>query len=207
MLTPTDARARKATSLQPDVDAIVIGASAGAIEALGVLLPALPATLSAPVIVVVHLPSNHPSLLTELFRPRCALRVREAEDKQAVEPGTVWFAPPGYHLLVERDRSFALSVDEPVHFSRPSIDVLFESAVDAYRARLLGLVLTGASQDGASGAARIRDAGGWVGVQEPATALASTMPEVAIARARPQCVGTLTELTAFVLTHAEARLP
>ena len=205
MLTTRDARALEAQ--QTDVDAIVIGASAGAIEALGVLLPALPATLPAPVIVVVHLPANHQSLLTELFKPRCALRVREAEDKQTVEPGTVWFAPPGYHLLIERDRSFALSVDEPVHFSRPSIDVLFESAVDAYQARLLALVLTGANQDGASGAAMIREAGGLVGVQDPSTAIASTMPALAIARARPQCVGTLAQLTTFMLAHAHPRLP
>lgn len=188
-----------------DVDAVVIGASAGAIEALGVLLPALPPTLKPPVIVCVHLPPSHPSLLTELFRPRCALPVAEAEDKRPVEPGKVWFAPPGYHLLVEQTRCFALSIDEPVHFSRPSIDVLFESAADAYRDRLLALVLTGANQDGASGAATIRDAGGWVGVQDPATAIATAMPSLAIARARPQCVGSLAELARFMLSHAHPR--
>ncbi|MET0340955.1 MAG: chemotaxis protein CheB [Polyangiales bacterium] len=190
-----------------DVDAVVIGASAGAVEALGVLLPALPAGLKPPVIVCVHLPSNHPSLLTELFRPRCTLPVREAEDKQPIAPGTVWFAPPGYHLLVEQTGHFALSIDEPVHFSRPSIDVLFESAADAYGARLLALVLTGANQDGATGAASVREAGGWVGVQDPSTALASTMPSLALSRARPQCVGSLTELSTFVLAHAHGRTP
>lgn len=187
------------------VDAIVVGASAGAIEALGVLLPELPAELPVPVIVVVHLPSNRPSLLVELFSPKCALAVREAEDKQLVSPRTVWFAPPGYHLLVERDRSFALSVDEPVNYSRPSIDVLFESAAEAYRHRLLALVLTGANHDGTHGAEVVRAAGGLVAVQDPSTAIAPAMPSLCIERTTPDCVGTLRELAAFACAQALGR--
>jgi len=189
------------------VDAIVVGASAGAVEALNVLLPALPPALHAPVIVVVHLPSSRQSLLAELFASKCQLAVREAADKVEVAEDTIWFAPPGYHLLIERERRFALSLEEPLNYSRPSIDVLFESAADVYQDRLLALVLTGANQDGAAGAAVIRARGGLVGVQDPTTALAPTMPSVALARATPQCVGSLAELSDFVCAHALGRAP
>jgi two-component system, chemotaxis family, protein-glutamate methylesterase/glutaminase len=189
------------------VDAVVIGASAGAVEALSALLPALPPELQTPVIVVVHLPPSRPSLLAELFAAKCQLAVREAGDKDEVAPNTIWFAPPGYHLLIERERRFALSVDEPVNYSRPSIDVLFESAADVYHDRLLALVLTGANQDGAAGAAAVRARGGLVGVQDPSTALAATMPTVACERAQPQCVGTLRALSEFVRAHALGRSP
>jgi two-component system, chemotaxis family, protein-glutamate methylesterase/glutaminase len=185
------------TPVGVDIDAIVIGASAGAIEALGTLLPLLPAELSVPIVVVVHIPPNRPSLLAELFSAKCQLPVREVEDKADVRGGTIWFAPPGYHVLVERDRTFALSVDEPVNFSRPSIDVLFESAAEVYTNRLLALVLTGANQDGAAGSACVRDAGGLVAVQDPETATASAMPSLAIARGTPDLVGSLAELATF----------
>src|SRR5215510_9745965 len=112
------------------------------------VLPALPACLVAPVFVVLHIPREKPSLLVDIFTPKCELPVREAEDKQPIEPGTVYFAPPDYHLLIDEGPALALSSDEAVHFSRPSIDVLFESAADVYGARLLGIILTGASEDG-----------------------------------------------------------
>lgn len=188
------------------VDAVVVGASAGAVEALGVLLPGLASSLPVPVIVVVHIPPSRPSLLADLFSTRCALAVREAEDKQPVDPGTIWFAPPGYHLLIERDRSFSLSLDEPVNYSRPSIDVLFESAADAYEARLLAMVLTGANQDGAHGAATVKARGGVVAVQDPTSALAPTMPALAIEHAQPDFVGSLEELARFACTQALGRI-
>lgn len=192
---------------RPPIEAVVIGASAGAVEALSILLPALPATLRVPVIVVVHVPANRRSLLAELFAPKCALSVREAEDKQPLDHGTIWFAPSGYHLLIESDRSFALSLDELVNYSRPSIDVLFESAADVYKDRLLALVLTGANQDGAAGSLAVHAAGGLVGVQDPASASASAMPTFAIERSPPDLVGSLGELAAFVCAHAEGSLP
>jgi len=195
------------TVAHPPVEAVVIGASAGAVEALGILLPALPSTLGVPVIIVVHVPANHTSLLAELFAPRCALPVREAEDKQALGEGTIWFAPPGYHLLVESDRSLALSIDEPVNYSRPSIDVLFESAADVYKDGLLALVLTGANHDGAAGSAAVHAAGGLVGVQDPASASSAAMPTFAIERSPPDLVGSLSELAAFVCAHAKASSP
>jgi two-component system, chemotaxis family, protein-glutamate methylesterase/glutaminase len=164
------------------IDAIVIGTSAGGVEALSTVLPALPAGVATPVFVVLHLPREKPSLLVSIFTPKCALPVREAEDKEPVEPGTVYFAPPDYHLLIDEGPTLALSADEAVHFSRPSIDVLFESAADIYGARLLGIILTGASEDGAAGLDAIRRAGGCTVVQQPETAQVATMTEAALKR-------------------------
>jgi two-component system chemotaxis response regulator CheB len=187
-------------------DAIVIGASAGAVESLRELLPALSLSPRVPVIVVVHVPADRPSLLPQLFAGMCRVPVREPVDKQPLEGGVIWFAPPGYHLLIETDRSFALSVDAPVNFSRPSVDVLFESAADTYGAKLAAVVLSGANEDGAQGAEAVRKAGGFVLVQEPALALARSMPEAAIHRADPQLVGSLAEIAA-TLSHLCGALP
>ncbi|HEX3848330.1 MAG TPA: chemotaxis protein CheB, partial [Steroidobacteraceae bacterium] len=147
-------------SLRGRIDAVVMGASVGGIEALSVLLPALPLGLRAPVFIVIHLPRDKPSLLPEIFARKCALPVREAEDKEPVAPGTVYFAPANYHLLLDRGPQLSLSADDPVHNSRPSIDVLFESAAEVYGDRLLGVILTGANEDGALGLATIHDCGG-----------------------------------------------
>ena len=139
--------------------AIVIGASAGGVLALRELLPRLPAGLDATVLVVLHLPPDRPSLLSGIFRRACRVPVVEAEDKAPLAPGTIVFAPPDYHLLVDRGPAIALSVDEPVAFSRPAIDVLFETAAEIYGSATTGLILTGASHDGAAGlAAGARDA-------------------------------------------------
>lgn len=178
--------ARQAAVLDGRLDAIVIGCSAGGIEALSLLLPALPAGLKAAVMVVIHLPRDRPSLLTELFSGRCALRVEEAEDKRPAEPGVITFAPPDYHLMVDngegRGPVLSLSADEPVQFSRPSIDVLFESAADVYGERVMGIVLTGANHDGSDGLSAIRAAGGVCMVQRPQEAQARLMPASALAR-------------------------
>ena len=157
-------------SLCGRVDAVVIGASAGGIQALSVLLPALPPDLRAAVFIVLHLPRDKPSLLADIFSRKCAVPVREAEDKESVVPGTVYFAPTNYHLLLDQGPQLALSADDPVHHSRPSIDILFESAADIYGDRLLGIILTGANEDGASGLAAIHDHGGVTVVEHPETA-------------------------------------
>lgn len=164
------------------IDAVVIGASAGGIEALAVLLPALPASFRPAVLIVLHLPRERPSLLVDIFQKRCARPVREAEDKEPVEPGTVYFAPPDYHLLVEKDRQLALSADEPVHYSRPSIDVLFESAAEVYGERLLGIILSGGNEDGAAGLQAVRQAGGVTVVQQPESAKVPLMVVSALQR-------------------------
>jgi two-component system chemotaxis response regulator CheB len=179
-------------------DAIAIGTSAGGVEALSRLLPALPKGLGAAVFVVLHLPRHRPSLLAEIFAPRCALPVREALDKEPVQPGTVYLAPPDYHLLVDAGPQIALSTDEPVHYSRPSVDVLFESAADVYGARLLGIILTGGNEDGAAGLAAVRRAGGMTLVQQPEEALAPQMPAAALARGPADRVATLEEMARFL---------
>ncbi|WP_404480364.1 chemotaxis protein CheB [Novosphingobium sp. BL-52-GroH] len=159
---------------------VAIGASAGAIQVLLHLLPALPEDFALPVLVVVHIPSGRRSELTTLFAARCRLQVIEGEDKEPIEAGTITFAPPDYHMLVEAGGTISLSADDPVFFSRPSIDVLFESAADAYGPGLVGVVLTGANEDGARGLGAIAKAGGMAIVQDPATAYARAMPEAAL---------------------------
>ncbi|MES1175674.1 MAG: chemotaxis protein CheB [Myxococcales bacterium] len=184
--------------------ALVVGASAGAVEALNLLLPGVPQDARIPLVVIVHLPPNRPSLLPELFGTRCAARVREPLDKEPMSAGTIWFAPSNYHLLLETDCSFSLSIDEPVNFSRPSIDVLFESAADALGADLCAIVLTGANEDGARGARLVRDRGGLVIVQDPSTAVAADMPGAAISRANPQIVATLPEIADLIRVATRA---
>jgi two-component system, chemotaxis family, protein-glutamate methylesterase/glutaminase len=157
------------------VDAIVMGASAGGVEALMALLPALSASFDLPIFIVLHLPRDRPSILADIFARKCRMRVCEAQDKELVRPGTVYFAPPDYHLLIDSGPQLSLSADELVHHSRPSIDVLFESAVDVYGARLLGIVLTGANEDGAEGLAAILSAGGITIIQQPESAQVKQM--------------------------------
>jgi two-component system chemotaxis response regulator CheB len=187
-------------NLQGRIDAVVIGASAGGIEALTVLLPALSQGLRPPVFIVVHLPRGRPSVLAEIFAKKCAVPVREAEDKETVASGTVYFAPNDYHLLVDQGPQLSLSADDLVHHSRPSVDVLFESAADIYRSRLLGIILTGANEDGASGLAAVRDAGGVTVVQRPDTARAPHMALSALKLRPAHPVLTLDEIAGMLRT-------
>lgn len=181
------------------VEAVVLGASAGGIEALLALLHELPSPWRLPVVIVLHLPEAHESHLAEIFGERLHLPVREAADKMPLAAGHVYFAPPGYHLSIERDRRFSLSCEPPVHFSRPSIDVLMASAADAYGPALAGMLLTGANDDGAEGLQRIHLAGGLTAVQDPNEAQVSTMPEAAMALRSPDHVLPLRELRALLL--------
>ena len=174
---------KQASSGKVAPEAIVIGASAGGVETLSQILPALPADYPLPVMVVIHLPPDRRSVMTELFAQKCTIRVVEAEDKEPILPRTVYFAPPDYHLLVETDRRLSLSSEEPVLFSRPSIDILFETAAFAYGPALIGVVLTGASSDGANGLKAVAEAGGVTLVQAPELAIASAMPLAALASA------------------------
>lgn len=178
--------------------AVMIGASAGAVEALSVVLPALPESFPRPVIIVVHVPPDRRSVLAEVFDAKCRLRVIEAEDKEPILPGTALFAPPDYHLLIERDGTVALSNEALVFFSRPSIDVAFESAADAWGAAVIAIILSGANQDGARGLRAIADAGGTVLVQDPAGATARAMPEAAIRLCPEAKVLSLEDIAAFL---------
>lgn len=178
--------------------AVMIGASAGAVEALSVILPALPADYPRPVIIIVHVPPDRPSVLAEIFDAKCRMTAIEAEDKEPIRPGIIHFAPPDYHLLIERDGTIALSNEELVLFSRPSIDVAFESAADAWGESVIAIVLSGANQDGARGLRAIADAGGTVLVQEPSTAYAAAMPEAAIRLCPEARILPLEEIAAFL---------
>ena len=177
------------------IDAIAIGASAGGVEALGVLLPALPARLRQPVFVVQHLPRDRKSLLVDIFAPRCARPLCEAGDKEPVEAGVVYFAPPDYHLLIDRGPCLALSADALVNYSRPSIDLLFESAADEYGPRLMAMVLSGANEDGAAGLAAVAAAGGVTVVQRPDDASVAIMPAAALQRVHADFVLPLADIT------------
>lgn len=173
-----------ATNL-PAIEAIVIGASAGGVEALLNILGPLREGFVLPIIVVLHLPDERRSLLTDVFARRVAMPVLEACDKTTVEAGTLYFAAPGYHLSVEQDRSFSLSLEPRVHHSRPAIDYLFESAADAYGAGLAAVLLTGANRDGAHGLAHVKQRGGITIVQDPQEAQVATMPQAALDMHRP----------------------
>ena len=185
---------RSLDTLARDIDAVTIGASAGGVEVLSMLLSSLPASCRLSFFIVMHIPRERPSLLAELFGSRCALPVKEAEDKEPIQPGTVYFAPPDYHLLIDRGPAFALSSDEPVHFSRPSIDVLFDSAADIYGERLIGVILTGANQDGAEGLATVGRAGGRTVVQDPVSAAVAYLPEAALKQGPVDLVLSLPQL-------------
>jgi two-component system chemotaxis response regulator CheB len=176
------------------VDAVAVGASAGGIDALLTLFSALQAPFRGSVLTVLHLPEDHDSRLAEVFAARLALPVREAQPRAPLHGGCVYFAPPGYHLLLERDRTFALSCDPPVLFSRPSIDVLMQSCADALGPQLAAIVLTGANEDGAAGLAAVHAAGGLTAVQDPAEAAHATMPQAALRAAEPDYVLPLAQL-------------
>ena len=147
--------------------AVVIGVSAGGIEALKIILPALPACFPLPIAIVQHRDQRSDSFLATYLNKMSGIVVTEAEDKEPLCSGRVYLAPAGYHLLIEADRSFSLSVDPRVNYSCPSIDVLFESAAEVFAESLIGIVLTGANSDGAHGLKRIKDRGGLAVVQYP----------------------------------------
>ena len=181
---------------------IVIGGSAGSLDALRQLLPALPAT--AAVAIVIHIPPTMPSLLPEVLRTYCALAVVEAVDKLALVPGTIVVAPPDYHLLVERERTVALSRDPAEHFSRPAIDALFRSAAIALGPDAIGVLLTGANEDGAEGLAAIQAHGGRIAVQDPLRAPSPEMPRAALARCTPDLVADPQRIGAWLATVSGA---
>ncbi|GIZ50109.1 chemotaxis protein CheB [Noviherbaspirillum aridicola] len=192
------------TSRAAGFEAVLVGASAGGVEALGTLLEALPPSFPAAVLVVQHLPPDRGTVLPALLARRCARPVKEAEDKEPVQAGTVYLAPPDYHLLVEPDRTLSLSRDEAVHYSRPAIDPLFESAAMVWGERLLGIILTGASSDGAEGLRQLRACGGTAWVQDPDEAAAHVMPAAALALAGADDVLSLQQIAARLSTMKQA---
>ncbi len=183
---------------------IAIGTSLGGLNALSRLLAALPQTFNVPIVIVQHRSTTpQASGLAELLQQQTALRVIEAEDKMPIESGTVYLAPADYHLLVEDRGVLALSTEGPVRAARPSIDVLFESAADAYRHTLVAVLLTGASTDGADGLAAVKAHGGRALVEDPATAECRTMPAAGIAAAAVDYVLPLPQMAEHLMTLVE----
>ena len=161
-------------------DAVVIGSSAGGLNALKTIFQGLDSTFPMPVIIVQHISPDSDNYLIHILNDMNKLKGKEADEKETPVAGTAYIAPPNYHLLVESDGTFTLTVDERVNYARPSIDVLFETAAEAWRGRLIGIILTGANNDGSKGLKRIKELGGLVVVQDPDTAEVDSMPRAAI---------------------------
>ncbi len=185
--------------------AVVIGASAGGINALSRILSVLDADFPAPVIVAQHMGPRSGDYIALHLDNLCRVKVKEADEKEPLVPGTVYIAPADYHLLVEADETLALTVDRRVNFSRPSIDVLFETAAEVFFERLIGVILTGASCDGAAGLCRVKELGGRAVVQSPGTAKVDIMPKSAIAAARVDHILPLDGIGEFLNTTVKGQ--
>lgn len=184
--------------VEPRYEAVVMGASAGGLQALRSLLSALPGQLGLRMAVVQHIDAGSSGYFIDMLARDCRLAVTEAEDKADFLQGTIHLAPAGHHLLVEPDRSLSLSVDEKVNYCRPAIDPLFESAADTFGPTLIGVVLTGANSDGARGLQYIRSRGGRAIVQDPATAQAPFMPRAALDAGPVDHIGSLSDIAALL---------
>jgi two-component system chemotaxis response regulator CheB len=185
---------------------VVIGTSWGGLSAVSAVVEGLPSTFALPLVVIQHRSPDAPGLLAELLQSRTRLSVTEVEDKQPIMPGHVFVAPPNYHLLIDRG-VFSLTTDAPVRYSRPSIDVTFSSAADEYGRRTIGVVLTGANEDGSLGLKRIADRGGYAIVQDPATAESPIMPEAALRAVQKARVLPLERMAGHLVTIAPRRPP
>lgn len=177
---------------------VVIGTSLGGLNALQTVLRALPRDFPLPVAVVQHRERNAKEILTTLLQSQSPLPVKEVSDKDAIVPGMVFIAPADYHMLIDPPH-FALSLEAPVHQCRPSIDVLFRTAAEAYGRGVIGILMTGANEDGAEGLATISEMGGYTIVQDPATAESAIMPAAALSRMRADAVLPLEKIGSHVL--------
>lgn len=175
--------------------AVVMGCSAGGMKALKEILLALPSHFPIPILVVQHLPKGSNAYMVDSFHRSSNLIVKEADDKEKPSQGVIYIAPPDYHLLLERSGLMVLSVDPPVKFSRPAIDELFISAAECYRGNLIGVILTGANDDGAIGLKKVKDFGGVTIVQDPETAESAMMPQAAMNMVDVHHILTLNEIS------------
>lgn len=178
---------------------IVMGGSAGGFMAYSEIFQSLPAEFGIPIVAVQHMSANSHGLTAKLLNEKCQIKVKEAEDKELIEPQHIYLAPPNYHLYVESKGQLSLSVDGKENHSRPSIDVLFESAADFYGSGLIGVLLTGSNSDGALGLKYIKEKGGLVLVQNPLTALSSTMPKAALEMVSADFILDLKDIPSFLL--------
>jgi len=180
-------------------DAIVIGVSSGGMNAMNVMFPLLPKEFKIPIIIVQHINARSDSQWIKLLNSKCKLCIKEVDEKELIEQGIIYIAPPNYHLLIEKNKTFSLTVDERINFARPSIDVLFESAAEAYKSKLIGIILTGSNNDGSKGIKRIKEYGGLTIIQNPETAESSYMPASAISSITPDYILSLEEIMKLLL--------
>lgn len=179
--------------------AIVIGTSAGGLQVLTSLFETLPPDYPIPVIVTQHRANEQTHLFEEVLQYKCKIQIKQADEKEDILPGRIYTAPAGYHLLIERNRIFSLASDVPVKFSMPSIDVLFESAAVTYKNKLIGIILTGANDDGAAGIQRIKELQGMTIAQDPAEAQFPAMPRAAVSTGKVDAVWKIDQIRKFLL--------
>ena len=179
--------------------AIVLGASAGGLQAISTILMELEEGFNVPILIVQHLSPHSDNYMVTHLNHLCRLNVKEAEEKEKILPGNVYIAPPNYHMLVEEDETLSLTVEAKENYSRPSIDVLFDTAADVYRDGLIGVILTGANSDGSKGLKRIKELGGITIVQDPETAETNSMPRAAIAITKVDYILELSAISAKLL--------
>lgn len=179
-------------------DALIIGGSAGSLDVLLKVLPLLNPKISFPVIIVVHRKHGTDSLLPELLSGRTKLRVKEINEKEPIEAGTIYIAPSDYHTLIEHDHSFSLDYSEKVNYSRPAIDVTFQTAAEVYREKLVCLLLSGSNADGVNGLKSVKAWGGTAIIQDPATAQVSYMPEQALIHVKIDSILRIEDMAEFI---------
>lgn len=184
---------------------IVIGVSTGGTKALKTILSVLPSEFALSIIIVIHRHKDTNGYLERLLNNECNVHVKQADEKEKVKAGTVYVAPPNYHLLIEDDCTFSMSVEGTVNYSRPSVDVFFESAADVYGQSLVGIILTGANRDGSQGLKKIKERGGLAIVQTPETSEVEDMPRAAIATARPDYILPIENIGPFLKKLASQR--
>ncbi len=179
-------------------EVLIIGGSAGSLEVLLKVLPALKTDLAFAIILVLHRKSGKDSMLTELLSHKTEIPVKELEEKEKMKAGTIYIVPPNYHLLIENDHTFSLDASEKVNFSRPSIDVTFESAAEVFEEKLTCMLLSGSNQDGTKGLLKVKEYGGMAVVQQPESAKVPYMPEYAIAEVETDAVLRTEEMADYI---------
>lgn len=184
-------------------EAIVIGTSAGGLNALKTVLINLPENYPIPILVVQHISADSEDFWIKNLNTHCKIKVKEAEEKEVITKGNVYIAPPDYHVLLEHDKTITLSQEEKVNFSRPSIDVLLETASDVFQDKLIGIILTGASKDGARGLKKIKKNKGITVVEDPATAEFDLMPTEAIRASQPDYILSNQQIADFLLSFVK----
>jgi two-component system chemotaxis response regulator CheB len=184
--------------LRHPCELLIIGGSAGGLDVLLEVLPNLKNPISFPVVIVLHRKNTQEETLTALMSMKATLPVKEIEDKEPIQESVIYIAPADYHLLIEKSRHFALDYSEKINFSRPSIDVAFESAADVYGASLVCIILSGGNTDGTEGARIIKEKGGVVVAQQPETAVVPFMPDFMIKHVQPQHVLNIRQLIQFI---------